>query len=433
MKTSKFQIIFIAIFVVFIILGVVLFATYRGNSNEVQLPPIVVWGTFSEENFTKYINEINYNRNTPLVVNYVKKTEANFDKDFIETLARGEGPDVILIPQDMILRHSDKVVPIPYDVFTERDFKNTYIEQGELYLTPKGISGIPFIVDPIVMYWNRDLFTNAGLASYPKYWSDFGNIIDKITVKDVNSNIRKSALALGDFTNVTNAREILSSLLLQAGNPITKYTENGVVSMLADGQTSGTKKTSDAVSFFIRFTNPQDKQYTWNRSLPSSKNLFLSGNLATYFGFASELFDIRNKNPNLDFDIAPLPQIKDTNNRVTYGRMYGLSIVRSTKNELGSYNTISELIQPQNLSILQKITYLPPVRRDLLSAGSKDAYLSIFFDSALISKGWLDPNREESNKILSNLIENITSGRSGSYEAIQEAHNSLDIIMGRSQ
>jgi hypothetical protein len=69
----------------------------------------------------------------------------------------------------------------------------------------------------------------------------------------------------------------------------------------------------------------------------------------------------------------------------------------------------------------------------LLSVGSKDAYLSIFFDSALISKGWLDPNREESNKILSNMIENITSGRSGSYEAIQEAHNSLDIIMGRSQ
>ena len=212
MKTSKFQIIFISIFVVFIVIGVVLFATYKGNTNQVQLPPIVVWGTFPEDIFNGYIQQINNTRNAPLTVNYVKKTESNFDKDFIETLARGEGPDVILIPQDMILRHSDKVVPIPYSLLPERNFRDTYIEQGESYLTPGGISGLPFIVDPIVMYWNRDLYTNAGIASYPKTWEDFPNLINKLNVKDVNSNIRRSAIAMGDFTNITNAREILSSL-----------------------------------------------------------------------------------------------------------------------------------------------------------------------------------------------------------------------------
>jgi ABC-type glycerol-3-phosphate transport system substrate-binding protein len=355
MKTSKFQIIFISIFVVFIVIGVVLFATYKGNTDQVQLPPIVVWGTFPEDIFNGYIQQINNTRNAPLTVNYVKKTENNFDKDFIETLARGEGPDVILIPQDMILRHSDKVVPIPYSLLPERNFRDTYIEQGESYLTPGGISGLPFIVDPIVMYWNRDLYTNAGIASYPKTWEDFPNLINKLNIKDVNSNIRRSAIAMGDFTNITNAREILSSLFFQAGNPITKYTNNGVQSTLnlAEGQTGATQ----ALLFFVQFVNPQSKYYSWNRSLSQSRTMFLSGNLASYFGFASELKDIRNKNPNLNFDVAPFPQIKDTKNRVTYGRMYGFSIVRSTKNQVGSFNTISELIQPNNLNNLVSMLF----------------------------------------------------------------------------
>ncbi len=427
MKTSKFQIIFISIFVVFIVIGVVLFATYKGNTDQVQLPPIVVWGTFPEDIFNSYIQQINNTRNAPLTVNYVKKTENNFDKDFIETLARGEGPDVILIPQDMILRHSDKVVPIPYSLLPERNFRDTYIEQGESYLTPGGISGLPFIVDPIVMYWNRDLYTNAGIASYPKTWEDFPNLINKLNIKDVNSNIRRSAIAMGDFTNITNAREILSTLFFQAGNPITKYTNNGVQSTLnlAEGQTGATQ----ALLFFVQFVNPQSKYYSWNRSLSQSRTMFLSGNLASYFGFASELRDIRNKNPNLNFDVAPFPQIKDTKNRVTYGRMYGFSIVRSTKNQVGSFNTISELIQPNNLNNLVSLTYLPPVRRDLIGAGTSDPYLSIFYDSALISKGWLDPSRNETTKILSNMIDGVTSGRVSSFEGIREASDSIDLLI----
>lgn len=427
MKTSKFQIIFISIFVIFIVIGVVLFATYKGNTDQTELPPVVVWGTFPESIFNSYIQQINNTRSSPLVVNYVKKTENNFDKDFIETLAKGQGPDVILIPQDMILRHSDKVVPIPYSLLSERSFRDTYIEQGESYLTPGGVSGLPFVVDPIVMYWNRDLFTNAGIASYPKTWEDFQGVIEKLNIKDVNSNIRRSAIAMGDFTNITNAREILSTLFFQSGNPITKYTNNGVQSTLYTGD--GQSRSNQALLFFIQFVNPQSKYYSWNRSLSQSRTMFLSGNLASYFGYSSEISDIRNKNPNLNFDVAPFPQIKDTKNRVTYGRMYGFSIVRSTKNQIGSYNTISELIQPENLVNLVNMTYLPPVRRDLISAGSKDPYLTIFYDSALISKGWLDPSRNETTRILSNMVDSVTSGRVSSLDGIREASDSIDLLI----
>jgi len=422
---SKFQVILIGIFVVCIILGVILFATYRGSNNVEALPTITIWGTFSESTISTLIQQINNDRSTPISINYVKKSQASFDKDFIEALARGQGPDAILIPQDMMVRHADKITPIPINVLTERDFKNAYIAEAELYFTNSGTLAIPFTIDPLMMYWNRDIFTNAGLAVPPRYWDEFENIIKLVNLKDANGNIRRSALSLGEMSNISHSREVLSSLFIQAGNPIT-VRGNGIQSTLGNENSASTQA---AVTFFTQYSNPRDKLYSWNRSLPTSKSWFLSGNLATYFGFASELFDIRAKNSNIDFDVAPFPQARNGKNRVTYGTMYGFSIVRTASDQGGTYTILQTLTSPDALSILNKITYLPPVRRDMIATGSTDSYQVIFYDSALVSKGWLDTNPAKSGAIFANLIENITSGRTSVYEAVQTAHNTLDLAL----
>ena len=106
---------------------------------------------------------------------------------------------------------------------------NTFIQQAELYLKTDGSLAVPFIVDPLVMYWNRDSFTNAGIATPPKFWDEFTGLNTKLTQKDVNSNIRKSAIAMGEFTNISHAREILGTLFLQSGNPVTYRDTTGAI------------------------------------------------------------------------------------------------------------------------------------------------------------------------------------------------------------
>lgn len=431
---SKFQIIVIAIFVVCIVAGVTLFATYKGSNSTVSLPPITVWGTFPGDAISTLVSQLNNVRATPLSVTYVQKTAANFDKDFIEALARGKGPDAILIPHDMLLRHEDKIIPIPATVLSERDFRNTYIQEAELYLSAtREAEALPFTLDPLVMYWNRDMYTNAGIATYPRYWDEFNTITTKIDVKDVNSNVRKSAIALGEFVNVNNAREILGALFLQNGNPVTLRGDatagEGVISTIGDGKYAGSLSSTPAVSFFTQFSNPRDPHYSWNRSLPSSKSWFLSGSLATYFGFASELFDLRAKNPNIDFDVAPLPQDRKGKNRATYGAMYGFSIVRSTPNPTNTFSVISALTAADSLTLLNTISNLPPVRRDMLAAGSTDPYQSIFDDSALISRGWLDMDTTKTFGIFQSMVESITSGKASIDAAIRTAHDQLGISL----
>ena len=428
---SKFQIILTSVFVLFIIIGVALFALYKGKSDDNSLPTITVWGTFPESLFTEYVSKLNISRPEPLNVNYIEIPSQSFDKTFIEALARGQGPDAILVEQDLLHKHEDKVMPIPYNVLTSREFQNTFIPQGELYLHQNGVLALPFILDPLVIYWNRDTFTNAGIAVFPKFWDEFSDVGVRINQKDVNSNIRRSSLSMGEFSNISHAREILGTLFLQSGNPITyRAPDDGkVYSSLGSRSYDGTGTSLPALEFFTKFSDPREPDYSWNRSLPNSKNFFLSGNLATYIGFAGEISDLREKNPNLDFDVSALPQARNGNVRATYGAMYGFSVVRSTVDANSTYTVLSELLSPASLTEMVKLSYLPPVRRDMIAGGSTDPYLSIFYDSALISRGWLDTNKAQSNIIFQNMVESVVSGRKSALQALQEGSEEYDLSL----
>jgi ABC-type glycerol-3-phosphate transport system substrate-binding protein len=427
---SKFQIILTSIFVVCIIAGVVAFSKFKGGISSTELPAITVWGTFPSSLFDQYISKLNIGRAQQLRISYTQIPEGGFDRTFIEALARGQGPDAILIPQDLLHKHEDKVFPIPYTVMSQRDFQNTFIKQAELYLTTNGSLAVPFVVDPLIMYWNRDSFTNAGIAVPPKYWDEFTSLNTKLTQKDVNSNIRKSAIAMGEFSNILHAREILGTLFLQAGNPVTfRDATNSVLSALGSQNYQGLSTSVPALDFFTQFSDPSNPNYSWNRSLPNSRSSFLSGNLATYIGFASEISDLRQKNPNIDFDAAALPQARQGKNRATYGNMYGFSVVRSTKDANATFTVLSQIITTDALFEMRNLSYLPPVRRDMLSLGSTDPYMSIFYDSALISKGWLDTNKAQSNSIFQNITEAVTSGRKTTSEALRGGSDEFDISL----
>lgn len=420
---SKFQVIFTAIFVLFIIVGVAVFATFKSGGRE-TLPSITIWGTIPSNTFTTFLSELNINRAEPLNISYEEIDEATFNEQFVETLARGGGPDAILVPHELVLKEEDKLVPIPYSVFPERDFKNTFIQSAELYLTPRGVLALPLSIDPLVMYWNRDLMTNAGLATHPQYWSEFQSLAGKINRKDSASNITRSALALGEFRNVLHAKEILSALIMQTGNPIVTRGAEGPQVTFEDGAAGA----SAAVEFFTQFSNPVLTTYSWNRALPSSKNFFIAGDLATYFGFSSEIADIRAKNPNLNFDVASLPQAKDAPNRVTYGKIHALAIAKSSVNPNGTFMVLNELTSPQALSLWGEQTGLPPVRRDLISQTPTDPYLAVFYDAALTSRAWIDPDPVATGRIFQTMVENVISSRETLVDAVDRAGEELEAL-----
>lgn len=428
---SNFKIILTIIFAAFIVIGVIIFSMSRGGGRSDGQEQITIWGTLPLSTFEKYIEEVNLNRTPKLLAQYVEKNSDSFGQEFIEALANNIGPDVILLPQDLILRYKDKVYPIPYSSYSERAFKDTFIEEAELYLSSNGIIALPLNIDPIVMYWNRDIFTNALLAQAPSYWDEFFSLVNKITKSDNRLNISRSAVSFGEYKNVTNAKEILSLLILQAGNPITKSNKDAVASVLKDQLGYSIPPTEAALRFYTEFSNPAKESYSWNRSLPVSKSYFLSGDLATYFGYASELNNLKLKNPNLNFDTAVVPQRRGGNVKTTFGAMQGFALVKSSGKILPAFNTIVALTGKDGISAWVKASGLPPARRDLLSAGSNDSFGNIFYTSAIISKGWLDPNKDETDSIFQDMVESTLSGKSRLSEAVSRADEEMRSLLSQ--
>ena len=425
---NKFKYVLMGVFVFFILIGLIAFSTYKSNSTANNNVEINVWGTVDKTVFDNYINKYKQDKNLQFKLTYTYKSLGTIDSQLVEAIATGKAPDAILIPQTLEKRYLDKVYMITS--ITERTFQDTFVQESNLYVQPTGIFALPFFVDPLIMYWNRDMFSSASIAVPPTKWTEFPLLAEKLSKSDNNANITKSVASLGEFANVDNAKALLSALIMQAGSPIVSE-NNGLFKSELNYQASTDIRVpaDSALQFFTDYSNPKKTVYSWNRSLPSSKLFFLSEDLAIYFGFASEYNDIKEKNPNLNFDIAMIPQILDAKTKITYGDIYGFSILKSSQNVIATFNLLSLLIGSDSVSTLMQFIDVAPARLDIISAGTPYPEKSIFYNSALISRGWIDPDSNKTDKIFQDMVENITTGRMDIQGSVSRASLQLDNLL----
>ena len=178
------------------------------------MPSITVWGTFPADTFNQYVSKVNSTLQNGIVVRYVQEDPSTFSQDLTTAVVRGTAPDAILDnPSDMILPQEDKLTLIPYSALPQRTFMDSYIQEASMYLTANGVLALPFTVDPLWSWRTefRDTFSAAGIAKPPTTWDQVSALVPQLTAKDSNGNIRKSAVAMGTFANVDNARELLGS------------------------------------------------------------------------------------------------------------------------------------------------------------------------------------------------------------------------------
>lgn len=422
---TRFQILLLGIFTFFIVAGVLIFATFQGFGGK-QSPPVLLWGTLPEE-IIRNLAENEVFKQSGVQINYLEKDPATLDRDFVEALAEGRGPDLILLPQNLLYKERNKLALISYDAFPAREFKDTFAESAEVLLSSEGIWGIPFSIDPMVLYWNRTIFSDVGIAEPPRFWDEVSSLTPKLSLKDNNLNVRRAAIALGTFSNVNHAKEILATLFLQTGNKIVSGGGSGG-EWQATIKDFGSGKMEEALSFYTGFADAAKGNYTWNGSLHNSIRAFSEGTLSMYLGFAGELSDIRRRNPNLNFDVAALPQARGES-RAAYAAMEVLAIPRQSRNPAGAYSAARLLTSVSVLSQFAEQSNLPPVRRDLLRLAPKDAYKAVFYESALSAKVWVDPDPERSALVFKDLIESVNSGRASVSEALGVADRGLSILL----
>jgi hypothetical protein len=252
----------------------------------------------------------------------------------------------------------------------------------------------------------------------------------RITVRSASGSLSKSAIDFGEYDNVPNAKSILSLLIMQAGGQVTtKSTEGKLIPAILPKAAGAVQSTLSALRFYTEFSDPSKEDYTWSKGFVDAQQSFAVGDLALYIGHASEAPLLSRMNPNLNYAIAPVPQIRGASAAIDTGYVYGFAVPRAAKNPAGALTVAALLSGPAVSKPLSIALGIPSARRDILSQpaqGNDD----LFNKQAIISRNWTDPDPVKTEDIFRAMIEDTVSGAALITEAVQHADQQLAHILG---
>ncbi len=434
MNIRPFELALVTGFGLLALLALGLLATYRPASDETKVTlgaSVEIWGTLDDAAFYRVMQPIIEANEAYKVILYTEKDEDTFTDELVNALAEDRGPDIVLLPHEQLTSYRSKLQAIPEANFPIRDFKNLYIDGAEIFVMSDGLYAYPIAVDPLVLYWNRDIFATKNLLTAPKTWEELvNNTVPTLVERDFNRNITRSALAFGEHRNVTHASDIISLLTIQSGSSlVTENTNDNSYRILLNESTDRSRLPLEtALTFYTSFANPNSALYTWNRAKAIDRDAFLAEDLVMYIGRGSEARSLAAQNPNLNFDLAEVPQGAGATIKRTYGTFYGLALLKSSNNKSGAFLAMQLLGRSDVAKGLAEAWQMAPLHRSTLATGSTDVYGRIVYGSAIYARGWWSPEPDEVDTIFGQMVEDVLANRRKTSESASDAVGRLSQV-----
>jgi multiple sugar transport system substrate-binding protein len=169
----------------------------------------------------------------------------------LTSVASDGGPDIIAMSASRIPQFADEGLFMPVDDYYENaDNDSAALAEAavEASIYDGQNYGVPVNYAPMMMYYNKDLFTAAGLdpEAPPTSWDEFAAMVPQLS-KDENGDGKPEqyAIALADHETVP----IFPSLLWGTGGGI--VSEDGTTSTLGDPE------TIEALEFWVSLVTEQ--------------------------------------------------------------------------------------------------------------------------------------------------------------------------------
>lgn len=433
---NKFQTAVLVAFIIFALVGVLALSLREMSPNdgpEGPPPTVLIWGTIPSSQFNGFLKSLDDNFLSK--VNYTEIRREELHQRLLRAIADGVGPDLLFFPHDMSYELRNRIAPLAFETYSPSFFENNFIPATEIFIDNyrEEIEALPFSLDPLVLYYNRQILSQARRTVPPATWLDLSELNSALTKREGNQ-LLQSLIAMGEFENVRNAKEIIATLIMQAGNPITERTMprgdlKGLKVVINQSAPQTTQPALSALSFYVEKANPGSSAYSWNISLPESREAFTSGDLAFYVGFASEFPIIAKENPNLDFRVGLLPQVVDTERETTFAKITGLTMLKNSRRPNDASRVMYRLTERPAVELFASMSGLVPVRHDVLAERSIRPEQAVFYESAYISQAWIDPNYDETRRIFKEAVEGIVSGRLSVSQAVSRIKQEMDLLI----
>ncbi|MEW6408018.1 MAG: extracellular solute-binding protein [Patescibacteria group bacterium] len=366
-------------------------------------------------------------------IEYKKLTYPEYENAIIESLASGKGPDIWSIHNTWILKHLDKLAPAPKTLLTPQQYQETFVDvAAEDFIITDQVYGLPFSVDTLALYYNKDLFNTAAIVSPPATWEEFKEDVKKLTKTDEAGNIIQAGAALGTAKNVNRAVDVLYLLMLQNGTQMISQDKKSAVF----NQKVKTKEGEtfipglDALIFYTDFANPKKTVYAWNPNMPNSIDAFVDEKTAMIFNYSYQDATIKSKAPKLNYAIASCPQIEaDPQKAVNFANYWGEVVSSASSNRDVAWDFLLYLAKKENMENYARLTKRPASRRDIIESQLEDPDLKIFAKQALSAKSWYQKDAAAIESIFSETIESVVLGETTAEDALNKAVVQMSALM----
>lgn len=422
-----------------------------------------IWGTLDSRDALTEIFD-NYKKIDPNIsaIEYKKLSTDTYKKELIEALASGQGPDIFMINNAWVPSFSDKILPAPQaaTVINEQKFLSNFPDVAADDLTNQGqIYAVPLSIDSLGLYYNKDLFNQAGIVSPPRTWNEFIDDVRKLTKFDAYNQIITSGAAIGTAYNINRSTDILNLLMLQNNTEmIDKYGKiNFDRSVSSDGKS--VSPGENALNFYTQFARSGSLNYTWNQKMHYSIDAFSEGATAMMFNYSWHINTIRNKAPKLNFAVSSIPQFED-GPKANFANYWAFAVAKNkniNNGANGSALITNEIRVGESWQFLTYLTtkpdgtwtaalqnasgglgrqadpnfdpaesYLkksgePAARRDLIEKQKSDPWVGAFASDNLIAKSWRQADSEAVEVIFAEMIDSVNKGQATVSEAIKSA------------
>lgn len=431
---DRLKIITIAIIGI-IILGIV-FVVITGigtrptgpNQEKIEL---TFWGVFDDSDVYEQIIADFQKANKNVSITYRKQTIAEYEKELVNALAAGRGPDILMIHNTWLPKHIDKLSPLPADILNLKDFQNTFVDTvTDDFIKDGEIYALPLSVDTLALFYNKDIFNSAGLTNPPQTWENFVEASNRLTKKDANGNILRAGSAMGLSRNINRASDILMLLMIQSGAKMTDE-ENTQAIFDRDVDLNGLPYAAGqtALQFYTDFANPKKRAYAWDSLMPYSVDAFAEGRTAMMLNYSYQIPIIKSKSPHLNFGISFAPQPSGSEKRINFPNYWAYSVAAQSKNSRAAWEFINFLATSEQSAKYLNLTDKPAARRDLIDLQKTVSDFSIFAEQALSAKDWFQIDNLAIESIFNNMIESVVLGRLTVQEAISTAADQVTVLM----